>query len=93
MSPTAEKYGFSSQRDQACAQGRTKAGGFGHAMEHTACCFQPSLGRVFSLSASLLPRKALGLSSAEPLDAAGFKLPGTAELLLTVLPTGRAESF
>lgn len=55
--------------------------------------FSPSLGRVFSLPASLLPRKALGLCSAEPLDAAGFKLPGTAELFLTVLPTGRTESF
>lgn len=37
------------------AQGRTKAGGFGHAMEHTACCFQPLFGKgvqFASLSAS-----------------------------------------
>lgn len=55
--------------------------------------FSPSLGRVFSVPASLLPGKGLGLSSAEPLDAAGFKLPGTAELFLIVLPIGRHESF
>lgn len=88
MSPTAEKFGFSSQRGQACAQGRTKAADFGYAM-----AFGPSLGRVSSLPASLLPRKALGLSSAEPVDAAGFKLPGTAELFLTALPIARTESF
>lgn len=55
--------------------------------------FWPLLGRVSSLPASLLPRKALGLSSAEPVDAAGFKLPGTAELFLTALPIARTESF
>lgn len=52
MSPAAEKFGFSSQRGQACAQGRTKAGDFGCAM-----AFGSSLGRVSSLPASLLSRK------------------------------------
>lgn len=51
MSPTAEKFGFSSQGDQ----GRPKAGGFGCALECTTCCFQPLSGKgvqFASLSAS-----------------------------------------
>ena len=49
------------------------------------------LERGSSLPAPLLPREALGLSSAEPLDAAGFNLPGTAELFLIELPIARTE--
>lgn len=46
-----------------------------------------------SVCQPLLPEKALGLSSAGPLDAAAFKLPGTAELLLIVLLIVKTESF
>lgn len=45
------------------------------------------------LPAPLLPRAALGLSSSEPLDAAGCNLPGTAELFLTGRPIARTEPF
>lgn len=51
------------------------------------------LGRGSSLPAPLLPREELGVSSADPLDAAGFNLPGTAELFVTGLPAARTEPF
>lgn len=91
--PTAEKFSFNSQRGQAHTRGRTKTRGTVMQWGALPVALSQCLERGSSLPVPLLPREALGLPLAEPLEAFGFNLPGTAELFLTGIPIARTESF